>query len=96
MALYLEQGEIEPAQLHAPFEKALREGHLVPVCFASVRTGAGVPEFLEILARLAPNATESNPPPFVKSASTEGEEFHADPDPKKHVIADVLAFAIAI
>jgi len=25
MALYLEQGEIEPEQLHAPFEKALRE-----------------------------------------------------------------------
>ncbi len=30
MALYLEQGEIEPQQLHAPFEKALRDGHLVP------------------------------------------------------------------
>ena len=42
MALYLEQGEVEPDQLHAPFEKALREGHLVPVCFVSARTGAGV------------------------------------------------------
>ena len=42
MALYLEQGEIAPEQLHAPFEKALREGHLVPVCFVSARTGAGV------------------------------------------------------
>ena len=48
MALYLEQGEeLEPEQLHAPFEKALREGHLVPVCFASAKTGAGVAEFLE-------------------------------------------------
>ena len=28
MALYLEKGEVEPEQLHAPFEKALREGHL--------------------------------------------------------------------
>jgi elongation factor G len=36
MAKYLEQGEsIEAEQLHAPFEKALREGHLVPVCFVS-------------------------------------------------------------
>src|SRR5262249_42570711 len=91
MALYLEQGEeLSPEQLHAPFEKALREGHLVPVCFASARTGAGVMEFLEILARLAPNATESNPPPFVKSAGTEGEEFHAEPDPKQHVLAHVF------
>src|SRR5205807_10232837 len=62
MALYLEQGEeLSPEQLHAPFEKALREGHLIPVCFASARTGAGIPELMEILARLAPNATEGNP-----------------------------------
>src|SRR5271154_2672789 len=91
MALYLEQGEeLSPEQLHAPFEKALREGHLVPVCFASARTGAGVVEFLDILAKLAPNASESNPPPFLKSATSEGEEFHADPDPKKHVLAHVF------
>ena len=91
MALYLEQGEeLAPEQLHAPFEKALREGHLIPVCFMSVKTGAGVDQFLEILAKLAPNATEGNPPPFVKSAGTEGEEFHAEPDPKKHVLAHVF------
>ncbi len=91
MSLYLEQGsELSPEQLHAPFEKALREGHLIPVCFASARTGAGVVEFLEILAKLAPNATEGNPPPFLKSEGTEGEEFHADPDPKKHVLAHVF------
>jgi len=91
MALYLEQGEeLAPEQLHAPFEKALREGHLIPVCFASARTGAGVAEFLEILARLAPNATEGNPPQFVRSATTEGEEFHSEPDPGKHVLAHVF------
>jgi elongation factor G len=91
METYLEQGEeLSPEQLHAPFEKALREGHLIPVCFASTRTGAGVAEFLEILARLAPNATEGNPPPFVLSETTEGEEFHAEPDAKKHVLAHVF------
>ena len=42
-------------ELHAPFEKALREGHLVPVCFVSARTGAGVAELLDILVKLAPN-----------------------------------------
>src|SRR5256885_5217880 len=53
METYLEQGEeLSPEQLHAPFEKALREGHLIPVCFASAKTGAGIAEFLEILARL--------------------------------------------
>ena len=43
MALYLEQGEVQPEQLHTPFEKALREGHLIPICFVSARTGAGRP-----------------------------------------------------
>ena len=48
MTLYLEQGEeLEPEQLHAPFEQALREGHLIPVCFVSARTGAGVRELLD-------------------------------------------------
>jgi elongation factor G len=91
MNLYLEQGsELSPEQLHGPFEKALREGHLIPVCFASAKTGAGVVEFLDILSKLAPNATEGNPPPFLKSETSEGEEFHAEPDPKKHVLAHVF------
>src|SRR6266446_1419857 len=42
MEKYLEQGEVAPEQLHAPFEKALREGHLIPVCFTSARNGAGI------------------------------------------------------
>ena len=71
MSLYLEQGEIAPDQLHAPFEKALREGHLVPVCFVSARTGAGVAELLDILVKLAPNPAEGNPPLFTKG---EGDE----------------------
>ena len=91
MATYLEQGEeLSPEQLHGPFEKALREGHLIPVCFASARTGAGVLEFLDILARLAPNATEGNAPPFLSVDGDVETEFHAEPDPKKHVLAHVF------
>src|SRR5262249_8088400 len=41
---YLNDGDVDPQQLHAPLEQALREGHLIPVCFVSARTGAGVPE----------------------------------------------------
>ena len=49
MALYLEQGEeLTPEQLHDPFERALREGHLVPVCFVSAETGVGLKELVEI------------------------------------------------
>jgi elongation factor G len=66
MGIYLEQGEVAPEQLHAPFEKALREGHLVPVCFVSAQTGAGLKELLDIMVKLLPNPGEANPPLFLR------------------------------
>jgi len=90
MEKYLEQGEVSPEQLHAPFEKALREGHLVPVCFTSAKNGAGVAALLDIFANLAPNATEGNAPPFLKGEGAEAQEFYAVPGPKAHVLAHVF------
>ncbi|HEY8540216.1 MAG TPA: elongation factor G, partial [Steroidobacteraceae bacterium] len=95
MALYLEQGEALSAdQLHDPFERALREGHLVPVCFVSAETGAGIPELLEILARLMPNPAEGNPPPFLKGEGPEAERVRVVPDPNRHVLAHVFKVSI--
>ena len=91
MELYLEQGqELSPEQLHDPFEQALREGHLVPICFTSARTGAGVPELLALCEKLMPNPLEGNPRPFLKGEGTAAENFAADPDPSKHVVAHVF------
>ena len=91
MELYLEQGEeLTPEQLHAPFEKALREGHLIPVCFASARSGAGIPELLDIFARLMPNPTEGNPPPFMKGEGANMEPVEVRPDPHRHALAHVF------
>ncbi len=94
MALYLEQGEaLSSRQLHAPFEQALREGHLVPVCFTSAQTGVGVAELLKIVARLMPNPAEGNPPPFLLG---EGESRRATvrPDAERHVIAHVFRITV--
>jgi elongation factor G len=90
MARYLEQGEISPQELHAPFERALREGHLIPLCFTSARSGAGVGELLEVLARLAPNPTEGNPPLFFKGEAGAARPFRSAPDPQRHVLAHVF------
>jgi elongation factor G len=99
MAKYLEQGdEIAPEQLHAPFERALREGHLVPVCFVSARTGAGVAELLDVLVKLAPNPAEGNPPLFFKgevgAPDDAREEFRSEPDPDRHVLAHVFKVVV--
>ena len=91
MEIYLEQGQdLEPEQLHKPFEKALREGHLVPICFVSGKTGVGIPELLEVFERLMPNPMEGNPPVFVKGEGEGAQEVRVTADPDQHVIAHVV------
>ena len=65
MELYLEQGEdISIDQLHDPFERALRRGHLIPICFVSAETGAGLNQLLRVFSQLMPSPLEGNPPEF--------------------------------
>jgi elongation factor G len=91
MELYLEQGqELEPAQLHDAFEEALREAHLMPICYVSAETGAGIPELLEILVRLMPNPAEGNPPPFMRGEGAAMEPVTVKPDPGEHALAHVF------
>jgi elongation factor G len=95
MALYLEQGEeLSPEQLHNPFEQALREGHLVPVCFSSAEAGTGIAELLQIIERLMPNPSEGNPPPFLRGTGASAERVPVTPDPARHVIAHVFKVSI--
>ncbi len=93
LARYLDEGT-DPSldELHAPFEKALRAGHLIPILFVSAKTGAGVPQLLDALAKLAPNPSEGNPPPFYKGepGAPDSQPFQAEPDPRKHVLAHVF------
>ncbi len=88
MAAYLEGETLDGDALHDVFEKALRQGHLVPICFASARTGAGCGEFLKFCKRLLPSPTEGNPPPFRKAP--DNERVDTQPDPDGHILAHVF------
>ena len=90
MEKYLEEGAVDPTSLHAPLEKALREGHLIPVCFVSARTGAGVEDLLDVMARHLPNPAEGNPPLFFRGDGEAAESFRSEPDAGKHVLAHVF------
>lgn len=92
MEHYLDLGEdgLSSEELHDAFEQCLREGHLVPVCFVSARTGVGIAELLDIAERLFPHPGEANPPPFQKTNGSGTEPIVAAPDPDAHVIADVF------
>jgi elongation factor G len=90
MEKYLEGEELSRDDLHNAFEQALREGHLVPICFTSAATDAGVNEFLRLIKRLLPNPAEGNTPPVLKGEGESAEEVDVKPDPSGHVIAHVF------
>jgi elongation factor G len=95
MELYLEQGEaLSPDQLHDPFEQALREGKLIPVCFTSARTGVGIPELLEVIRRLTPNPLEGNPPPYMKGEGAQAAPVKVQADAQSHALAHVFKVAV--
>ncbi len=91
---YLNDGDVDPAELHAPLEQALREGHLIPVCFTSARTGAGIAELLDVIVKLLPNPSEGNPPDFLNGEGTAAQPMHAQPDASKHVLAHVFKVTV--
>ncbi len=89
---YLDLGEdgLSGQELHDAFEQCLREGHLVPVCFVSARSGVGMDDLLQITDKLLPHPGEGNPPSFIKGLGEGATPIDAQPDPAKHVIADVF------
>ncbi|HDY7990613.1 TPA: elongation factor G [Vibrio vulnificus] len=91
MELYLEQGsELTPAQLHDPFEEALRTGHVVPICFASAQTGAGIELLLRTLAELMPMPNEGNPPLLQKN----GKMIKVNCGTLEHTVAHVYKISV--
>jgi len=96
MEKYLEKGEVTPEELHEPLERALREGHLVPVLFTSAKTGAGIAELLEVIVELLPNPTEGNAPVYtsIPAGGGEAKELTPIPDPGKHALAHVFKIEI--
>ncbi len=91
MGRYLDEGEqaLGPQELHDAFEQCLREGHLVPIVFTSARGGVGVAEFIDLARRLLPNPAEGNPPPYRRRGA-DGAAITVQPDPARHVLADVF------
>ncbi len=85
---------VGPEQLHDAFERALREGHLIPVCFTSAARGAGITELLEFATRLLPSPFEGNAPPFVKGEGADVAAVEVIPDPDRHALAHVFKISI--
>lgn len=87
MESYLGGEEPNYDALHAPFEKAMDTGHIVPILFTDARSGVGVPELLDAIAKHFPSPQEGNLRPFVG----EGEKpFTYSEDPNGKLLAHVF------
>ncbi|WP_157263380.1 elongation factor G [Azohydromonas aeria] len=91
---YLNDGDVDATELHAPLEQALREGHLIPVCFVSARTGTGLAQLLDVIVKLLPHPGEGNPPAFLKGEGEDARPLEAKPDPSMHVLAHVFKVTV--
>jgi elongation factor G len=81
MEEYLETGEVALDRVHGAFEAALREGHLVPVCFTAGRERIGVRELMQVIADLGPSPSEGNPPmlEFKLNGERQARPLKSDP-----------------
>jgi len=90
MERYLEGEEPNYEALHEPFEQAMDQAHVVPVCFTDALDGAGVEALLDIIVRHFPSPPEGNPRPFFIGEGNEEKPFHYDDDPDKPLLAHVF------
>lgn len=78
-AEYFEKGDkLDPAKVHAAMEAALRAGHLIPVCFCSAKSGAGIDDLLHIIVAQCPSPLECMPP-HVTLRAADGTEQMFEP-----------------
>ncbi|MGD0388883.1 MAG: elongation factor G [Tepidisphaeraceae bacterium] len=97
MEKYLGGEEPNYQVLHAPFERAMDEAHVVPILFTDARGGVGVAELLDAIAKHFPSPEEGNPRPFLsyRGAPAAGQPQEEIPfeyrnDPNKPLLAHVF------
>ncbi|MBT8467826.1 MAG: elongation factor G, partial [Deltaproteobacteria bacterium] len=90
MERYLEGEEPNYAALHEPFERAMDQAHVTPVCFTDALSGAGVESLLDIIVRHFPSPPEGNPRPFFIGEGEDETAFVYADDASKTLLARVF------
>ena len=90
MERYLEGEEPNYEALHEPFERAMDQAHVVPVCFTDALSGAGVESLLDIIVRHFPSPPEGNPRPFFIGEGEDETPFVYTDDSSKTLLARVF------
>jgi elongation factor G len=90
MEKYLGGEEPDFSALHPAFERAMDEGHVIPILFTDAKNGMGVKELLDAIAMHFPSPLEGNPRPFLTGQGADERPFPYDSDPSKSLLAHVF------
>ncbi|HSI32755.1 MAG: elongation factor G [Phycisphaerae bacterium] len=90
MEKYLGGEEPDYSALHAPFEKAMDEGHVVPILFTDAKAGVGVKELLDAIVLHFPSPLEGNMPQFLTGAGESERPFEVHEDANERLLAHVF------
>ncbi|MGH7131333.1 MAG: elongation factor G [Phycisphaerales bacterium] len=89
---YFEKGDhLDQGKMRKAFDAAMRAGHLVPVCFVSARTGAGIDDLLHIIEDMCPTP-ERETSPALQNIGVDGTLHIYDPQvtPEHPAVAHVF------
>lgn len=90
MEKYLGGEEPDYNALHAPFEKAMDEAHVVPILFTDAKNGVGVPELLDAIVKHFPSPLEGNMPQFLTGEGNEERPYEIHEDQEHPLLAHVF------
>ncbi len=90
MEEYLETGELPEQKIAPIFKQAMRERHLIPVCFTSAENDIGIDELLSLMGEYYPNPTEGDLPVFYREDNGAKESINASADADKPLLAHVF------
>jgi elongation factor G len=94
MEKYLGGEEPDYQALHAPFERAMDEGHVVPILFTDAKNNVGVKELLEAIVLHFPSPLEGNMPAFLTGESGKDEKpYEVKEDTSRPLLAHVFKVA---
>jgi elongation factor G len=90
MEKYLGGEEPDFAALHPAFEKAMDEGHVVPILFTDAKNNVGVAELIDAIAKHFPSPLEGNPRPFMYGEGADEKLYPYNQDPNRPLLAHVF------
>jgi elongation factor G len=94
MEHYLGGEEPNYEALHAPFERAMDEGHVVPILFTDAKAGVGVAELLDAITRHFPSPLEGNLRPFLSGDRDAERPFSYFNDASQKLLAHVFKITV--